>query len=135
VKRVFWTIVLTAVTALLVIALPGMSGAAPGSDVNGPACVNINGWTPSYAGGGAARDQPTYTLYIVTDTGADPVAIPGTIDSTGGLFFGPVTVTDDDPDICVYATSSRGSRILDTAPDTGCLSLTAGGTGGGSGFN
>lgn len=145
--------------AALIAVLPGISKAAPGSDVNGPACVNFNGINVSYNGAGASRDQPpytfaaqvflgsdgmasackniTYTLYIVTDIGATPSQLsPNPADLLEGrVTFGPVGVTDDDADICIYGTTARGSRILDTAPDTACLQLHAGATGGLAGFS
>jgi hypothetical protein len=46
-----------------------------------------------------------------------------------------VNVEDDDAEICIYGTTARGTRILDTAPDTGCLSVVAGTTGGLTGFS
>jgi hypothetical protein len=39
-----------------------------------------------------------------------------------------------DGNVCVYATTSDGRREIDRAPDTGCVELIPGGSGGGVGF-
>jgi hypothetical protein len=151
--------------AALAPAVVRASGDAKGPacvDISGPpdaAGFPTAGARVSYLGTGTLRDQPpytfsaqlllgadgaasgckniTYTLYIVTDSGLNPIPLVGTIDDQGQVVIaaGGIAVSDDDPDICIYATTSRGSRILDRAPDSGCLDLHAGASGGLAGFS
>jgi hypothetical protein len=77
--------------------------------------------------------QLTYTLYVIVD-GTDPsTAIP--FPMAGNPQWLGLAIPDDDPDICVFATAGTKGKAFDTAPDSGCLPLHAGTTGGGSGFN
>ena len=66
--------------------------------------------------------------------GADP-ATAQAYPLDGSAQWLNIATGDDDPNICVFATTSHNGKVYDTAPDTGCLVLTAGTTGGGTGFN
>jgi hypothetical protein len=134
-------------TTALLAALAAST--AVGAGESGPKCANITGETHNYVAvsantyrlglelllGAPACQQITYTLYVVQDTGATPVAVDQTGASATGNPQFVTTVTDDDTVICVFATSaSQGGHVHDRAPDTGCLEIAAGSSGGGSGF-
>jgi hypothetical protein len=145
-----------AILALAAVAAtaPSLSSGAVG-DTNGPPCRDITGGQFNYSATGtntynlnaqlllgddglaAPCKQLTYTLYVLVDgtdpnaAGATPLAFP----QDGSAQWTGITITDDDPNICVYATTSHNGKVLDTAPDSGCLVVTAGTTGGGGGFN
>jgi hypothetical protein len=151
VKKVIGLPVLALVLAALVAALaPGAARALDG-DANGPACrditngqfnytqtgtntFNLNGQLLLGADGLAAPcKQLIYTLYVIVD-GANPssaIAFP----MNGNAQWLNLAITDDDTSICVFATAGNKGKAFDTAPDSGCLELTAGTSGGGSGFN
>jgi hypothetical protein len=142
------TLALTAVAA----TAPSLSGGAVG-DANGPPCRDITNGQFNYSqtgtgtfnlnaqvllgddGSAAACKQITYTLYVLVDgtdpTGGTPLAFP----QDGSTQWTGIAISDDDPNICVFATTGHNAKVFDTAPDSGCLVLTAGTTGGGSGFN
>jgi hypothetical protein len=153
------------VLALVLAALGALAPAAARSatgDTNGPSCRDITNGQFNYtqtsfnqtgpntfnlngqlllgdAGTTAPCKQVTYTLYVIID-GSDPAtatAYPPDPDAllTGNVQWTGISITDDDPNICVYATTSHNGKVFDTAPDTGCLVVTAGTTGGGGGFN
>ncbi len=141
-------------------------GVVSASAESGPNCADITGpngvgATFFYRGTGTEQNQPpytfgmklllgapacksvVYTVYYILDEGAagaagQPVAVQQNpvLDTDGFPTFGPITVTDDDPTICVFATTaSKGGHVHDRANETGCLSLTAPTSGGGSGFS
>jgi hypothetical protein len=143
---------LSALTLVLLVALaPGISTATPG-DANGPDCRDITGPAFAYASTGTTgvyslSAQPalgptgetapckniTYTLYVINDGTDLSTATPYA--QSGSNAWTDITVTDDDPDICVVATTSTG-RVFDTAPDSpDCYPLTADTTGAPGGFN
>lgn len=155
-RRTVTAALATATLAVAALAI-GVSGAVGES---GPRCADIAGETHTYRGGGGGQNespytlsmalllaapackQITYTVYVIQDSGG-PTAIAANRTPEGDLAttpdgnptFGPVTITDDDPTICVYATTaSKGGKVHDRAPDVGCLELTAPASGGGSGF-
>jgi hypothetical protein len=141
--------------AATVLAAAAVSLAAGES---GPKCADITAETHNYRGTGTGGGPPgpysfamelllaapacksiTYTVYIVQDPGATPVAVQQSGTSTDGHPQFLTTVNDDDPTICVYATTtSKGGHVHDRAPDAtatpDCLELTAPATGGGSTF-
>ena len=144
----------TLVLAVVAANAPSLSSGAVG-DTNGPPCRDINNGTFNYSNTGtntynlnaqlllgadnaaAPCKQVTYTLYVLVD-GTDPTApgaTPLVFAQDGSASWTGITITDDDPNICVYATTSHNAKVFDTAPDAGCLVLTAGQTGGGGGFN
>jgi hypothetical protein len=150
VKKVIGLPLLAFVLAALVALAPGAAQSSIG-DANGPACRDITNGTFNYAmnpdgtfnlnaqlllgdaGTTPACKSTTYTLYVIVD-GTDPTtALPFAKDGSA-QWLNEITITDDDPTICVFATTATG-RVFDTAPDTGCLSLTAPTTGGPGGFN
>lgn len=144
----------TLVLAAVAVTAPSLSSGAIG-DTNGPPCRDISNGQFNYTQTGtgtfnlngqlllgddglaAPCRQVTYTLYVLVD-GTDPAApgaTPLAFPQDGSVQWTGITITDDDPNICVYATTGHNAKVFDTAPDSGCLVLTAGTTGGGSGFN
>jgi len=145
----------TLALAAVAITAPSLSSGAVG-DTNGPPCRDISNGQFNYSqtatagtfnlnaqlllgddGLAAACKQVTYTLYVLVD-GTDPTApgaTPLAFPQDGSVQWTGIMITDDDPYICVYATTSHNAKVFDTAPDSGCLVVTAGVTGGGSGFN
>lgn len=160
-KRSIGVSLATLTLALVAMLVPGVSGGAPSpSDTNGPACRNIDGPNGvgaqfNYSGTGTLRDEPpytlgakfllgsdgttppcknvTYTLYVIVD-GTDP-ATATAYPLDGSAEWTDLAIADNDPDICVFGTTSHNNQVFDHAPDTGCLPLHAGTTGGGGGFN
>jgi hypothetical protein len=123
--------------AVAVGALAPGAGAALSGDVLGPACADIVGGGFGIAGGtlsGSARTaEPacgfiTYTLYVdgqPVATGT-PNPIVDTVVGFSSAFAGSSG--------CVYATSSVGNHVFDRAPDSGCVTVEEGGSGGFEGF-
>ncbi len=119
-----------------------------GVDAKGPPCADISAgflYTEDATEVRADLQTPvasctfvTYTLYVDSSPATEPVSMmgDGTADlgDAGDLIRLSASVADTDQMICVYATSSIGSHVVDRAPDTGCVALTPGGTGGGGGF-
>lgn len=158
-KRSIGVSLATLTVALGAMVVPGVSGGVPSpGDTNGPACRDINGPNGvggqfNYSGTGTSSDpytlsarfllgpdgttapckNVTYTLYVIVD-GSDP-ATATAYSLVGSNQWQNLTITDDDPDICVFGTTGHGSQVFDRAPDTGCLQLTAGTSGGPGGFN
>jgi hypothetical protein len=123
------------------------TGVVPAGAESGPKCADITGENHNYAIQGtvsvglilagasdAASSVPcksvTYTLVISGITGS-----PLVITQKGSNLFSNVTFSDVDNNICISATtSSSGGKIYDAAPDYGCLEISVGSSGGGSGF-
>ena len=114
---------------------------------SGPKCADITGENHNYAVQGtisvglilagasdATSSTPcksvTYTLVISGITGN-----PLIVTQKGDNLFSGVTFFDADNNICISATAgSSGGKVHDAAPDAGCLEISVGSTGGGSGF-
>jgi hypothetical protein len=140
--RMLWGIALVAAIALLV------APTSFGVDAKGPPCGDITAgffYTPDATEARADLQTPvasctfvTYTLYVDSNPATEPVSTmgDGTADlgDAGDLIRLSASVADTDQMICVYATSSIGGHVIDRAPDTGCVPLAPGGTGGGGGF-
>lgn len=142
-KQVVTVFLLVAAAALAPVA----AGSGPGVE-GGPSCADIVGETHSYsydsaagtgainlqlqlAGGAAACKQITYTL-VVSGVSGTPVATT----QKGSVEFVGITFSDTDNKVCISATTgSAGGHVYDAAPDLGCLEITAGASGGTSGFN
>jgi len=119
-----------------------------GVDAKGPPCANISAgflYTAEATEVRADLQTPvasctfvTYTLYVESSPATEPVSVmgDGTADlgDAGDLIRLSASVNDSDQMICVYATSSIGTHVIDRAPNDGCVPLTPGGTGGGGGF-
>lgn len=149
-KKVIGLPLLALVLAALVGLAPGAARAVTG-DANGPSCRDITNGQFNYtqtgtntfnlnaqlllgdAGTTAPCKQVTYTLYVIVD-GADP-ATATAYPQDGNAQWLNIAISDDDSNICVFATTSHNGKVFDTAPDSGCLVVTAGTTGGGGGFN
>jgi hypothetical protein len=154
VKKVIGLPMLVLVLAALVALAPGAARALIG-DAKGPSCRDITNGQFNYTGTGTNFDMPPYTLSGQLLLGDDGLAAPckqvtytlyvivdGTDASTataypqdGNVQWLNLPIADDDPDICVFATTGNNAKAFDTAPDSGCLPLHAGTTGGGGGFN
>jgi hypothetical protein len=133
----------------------GWAVAAP-DDAKGPPCANITDTDWSYSPDGttatvtiflgtASCTSISYTLFVQdsdTETAVQATSTAfgdGIADDTSGPGTDSVTlnatVTDQDGEVCLFATTSRRpQRDLDRAPNTGCVPLIPGGTAGGSGF-
>ena len=60
---------------------------------------------------------------------------PLVVSQKGDNLFSGVTFSDTDDNICISATTgSSGGKVHDAAPDAGCLEISVGHAGGGSGF-
>jgi hypothetical protein len=126
-------------------ALVGASGVSA-VDAKGPPCGDI---AMDYAYSGDATTASanlftpvasctfvTYTLVVESSPATDPVSATG----DDSAFFQDGTdvvtlstaVSDSDSEICVYSQSTIASHVIDRAPDTGCITLHPGDTGGGS---
>ena len=155
-KRFLW---LPLVFALMALAA-GVSGATAAGD-GGLPCGNIKGglWNFSQDNPPSGTtytlhgfqftmatqpcfDRVMYTLYVQKDP-TDASFVPYTSTITGetdtSVGFIP-NLTDDDTQMCVYGETSvlKGNgdtRVIDRAPDTGCLTINANTSGGGVGFN
>jgi hypothetical protein len=103
-----------------------------------PPCTNINGGGGAYDGSTVLfsitldADPCTdirYRLFVHEGETNDTLLAKSTYqgwNSQQRVDFA-VTVTDDDPTVCVHAeTIGRDGKVLDRAPDTGCLPLTVG---------
>jgi hypothetical protein len=150
VKKIIGLPVLAVALAALVALAPGVGRGAIG-DANGPGCRDITNGTFNYSNTGtntfnlnaqlllgadgqtAPCKSTKYTLYVIVD-GTDPANALAFAKDGSAQWLNEITITDDDPTICVFATTATG-RVFDTAPDAECLSLTAPTTGGGGGFN
>jgi hypothetical protein len=152
-KRLLALLLATSALAVMAAVIAGVSRAGSG-DSAGPACTDLNGATFNYAtasvtgtytlgaqlflgpnGSSGPCKNIDYTLYVITGSSqSDPIPVVGSADPQGNLLFGPTTISDTDGSICVFGTSARNGRVLDRAPDSGCLQLNAGGTGGNVGF-
>ncbi len=134
-------------------------GAVSAGAESGPKCADITAETHTYRGTGTtplggppgpytfamelllaapACKSVVYTVYRIQDPGDNPTPVlqDSTLSPLGNPTFTATGISDDDPNICVYATSaSKGGHIHDRAPDTGCLALVAPASGGGSGFS
>ena len=125
------------VIALLALAvLPLLAACEPPE--GSPPCTNINGGGGSYDGSTVLfsvtldADPCTNIRYrLVVHEGEDNETVLGRAtyqgwNSQSRVDFA-VTVTDDDPTVCVHAeTVGRDGKVLDRAPDVGCLPLTVG---------
>jgi hypothetical protein len=137
---------LTLVVGLLVALVPSVSRALE-NDASGPACRDITNATFSYSSTGTLNAQlllgpagttpacknVTYTLYVIVDGTNEATALAFPKDGSA-QWLNEITITDDDNDICVFATTATG-RVFDRAPDADCLPLTRPTTGGGGGIN
>ena len=128
-----------------VVAALAASGA---SGESGPNCADIVGETHNYtydagtstgrislqlllSGGDAACKHITYTLVVSGVSGS-----PLVVSQKGSVDFVGITFGDSDNKVCISAeTASAGGHVYDAAPDAGCLEITAGASGGTSGFN
>ncbi len=133
-----------------------MPAAAETPGTVSPACADIVGGGASYDGSAVTGSVRTaapscksvvYTM-VVYQYGAD-----NTVSSIGSqslrgdnsaAFVGVFSVPATTPYVCVFFVSSRGSHVLDVAPDSGCPTtldtslantLVAGGAPGGIGYD
>jgi hypothetical protein len=141
---------LFALTAALVVGAATASAASPTEPPASLACLDINGgtgftWDGATLSGSITLSAPackqgTYSLIVLDDaTSTTPLATlsgtPGPSGTQVVLFNGQVT--DDDTQVCVYATSAIGGRIFDVgAPDQQrCLGVDQSGSSPGTPFH
>jgi hypothetical protein len=137
-------------SGLLLVALgvAALAGAVSAGAESGPRCADITGEQHNYTVRGTlnfallldgASDfslstpckSVTYTLIISGITGG-----PLVISQKGDHTFDNITFSDTDDNICVSATTgSSGGKVHDAAPNAGCLEISVGPSGGGSGFS
>ena len=130
-----------AATAALVIG----SGAGA-VDAKGPPCGDIK-LDAFYSGDGttaganlftpvATCTNVTYTVFIDSSPATAPVSAQGDgvadLGAQGDFVALSTSVSDSDSTICIYSQSTIGGHVIDRAPDTGCVTLHPGETGGGS---
>lgn len=152
-KRFFVGLVVAAVVVLA--AFSGGAPAAPGE--GGPPCTDISGNTVNFPsstdgtytlvmqvklGAPACIGRITYKLFVVNEASTPENPLPDYEATLTGFTAdgNPVfQFSSSDSTICVYATtSSKTGHLHDRAPNAtsspNCLELTAGISGGGSGF-
>jgi hypothetical protein len=149
------------VIPVVALALAAMAGSAPAAvdDVKGPACADITdtSWLYSTDGATATVDielgtascpSVSYTLWVV-DSATDSTPVSSASVRGDGVALSPgldvvtvqagVPATDQDGEVCLYATTSVGRHVFDRAPDAdltpNCVELIPGGSGGVSGHN
>ena len=146
------------VLALALLALSAMPVAAGQGESGGP-CANILaqgdrgslvGTTASYDGSTVGArielaapscEKYTYTLYVEDDVDGQTRTISTSVsgDGTSSLLLVDLAYVAGDGDVCVYLTSSNTVqntiKVLDRAPDSGCITLQVGQTSGGAGGN
>lgn len=139
--RTFAAVLFVAATAALV----GASGVGA-VDAKGPPCgdiamdyfysgdgtsVSVNLFTPV-----ASCTNVTYTLVVDSSPPTAPVSAQGdgnaALGQDGDFVALSTGVSDSDNTICIYSRSTIASHVIDRAPDTGCITLHPGDTGGGS---
>jgi len=148
VKRL--TVVAVAAAGILVVPLAGLAASGPEDDVNGPRCANIlPGTSASYdTDGGTGKATVTalitleippcksldrYVLHVLDLAGTVELATAtgqsGTLPNEVGFRYAFESAPPNG--VCVFLTSgSPGGRLIDRAPDTGCVDY---GLDGGSG--
>jgi hypothetical protein len=139
-----------ATTAALVLAALGVAMLAvtvSAAAESGPRCADITGENHNYAA------QGTVSVGLILDGAADALAstpcksvtytlvisgisgTPRVVSQKGNHLFEGITFSDTDNNICISATTGpSGGKVHDAAPDAGCLEISVGSTGGGSGF-
>lgn len=140
------TVSLTVAAAIAAAVL--VAGVSNARGESGPSCADITGETHGptnffdattgrgtlnvrlLTASGSACKQVTYTLVVSGVTGT-----PIVISQKGSLDFTGIGYADTDNKVCISATTaSSGGHVYDAAPDAGCIEITSGTTGGGSGF-
>ena len=144
-----FALALLALTAIPVAAGPGESG--------GP-CANILaqgdkgstvGTTASYSGtavgvrielAAPSCEKYTYTLTVEDVVNGQPVTISTSVAGNGSSIIElALEYTAQDGDVCISASSGfegkTTAKVLDRAPDSGCITLQAGQSSGGAGGN
>lgn len=140
-------------TAFVVVPVLGAAPPGPGDDVNGPRCANILEGQASYdTDAGTAKPTVTglislevpackgldrYVLHVLDLAGTTELAI-----TTGQAGPSPTEIgfryafdSGAPSAVCVYITShTPGGRMIDRAPDTGCVDLGLDGGAGGRTF-
>ena len=142
-------VVVLAAAALAVVPVAGMAARGPADDVNGPRCANILEGLASYdTDEGTGKPTATalitletapcnsldrYVLHVLDLSGTSELATAtgqsGTLPNEAGFRY--AFDANAPSDVCVFLTSGTpGGRLIDRAPDTGCIDL---GLDGGSG--
>ena len=86
-----------------------------------PPVIAPGSFSPELRLAGKGCSGMTYTIHVLDDDGVTPLASQSVRGSRGSVVvFDEMIIVDDDPGICVYATSSAGSRLFDRVPAVGC---------------
>jgi len=149
-------IVLLAVVAAA-LSLPVAGSSAPIDQVKGPACGDITLWDPDQAGPPVYTTQrgtaPATVFALLTTAKPSCSSMTYTIsvyDATGTTLLNSQTFQGDDTSssfsysfspagapsqVCISATRTRDGHVVDSAPNSGCFSLSLDTSPGGSGIN
>jgi hypothetical protein len=145
--------------AMLLLATPASAASGFAHDSKGPACTNIipsDGVNTSDGSFDTATQtvsfqlvlaassctDVTYTLYVLDEENSATATVSWQFGSGASnlVQFIDVPVSSTDGDVCVYATTGKGSKLYDRAPDATpkdptdveCVVITDQGSGGGS---
>ena len=139
------------------LALPATGATAPGGDkVTGGPCADITVYDPDQAGPPVYTTRPagTATVYALLTTAkasCSGAAYTVTVyDASGTAVLDSQTFTGDGStssfsytfspagapsQVCIAATSMKGGKVNDAAPNTGCYGMVLDTSPGGSGLN
>lgn len=143
------------VVATAALALPVAATTAPVDQVKGPACGDITFWDdvqggpPAYTTFGGAASvfsslttakpscaKTTYAVSVYDSTGTTLLTSQSQVgDGSTSLFLFTLTPAGAPAQVCVSASSSRDGKVIDAAPNSGCVVLSLGLSPGGSGLN
>ena len=153
------------IALLLVVAaalvIPATGATAPIDQVRGPACADITLFGPDGSGNpvyttrqaGTTTPGPatvyaalttakpscsgfTYTITVYDATGTtvlDSQTFAG--DDTSSSFSYSFSPPGGPSEVCISATSSRDEKVIDAAPNSGCVVIALDTSPGGGGFN
>lgn len=154
-----------ALTLFLLLAAPVAAVKGIARDSRGPTCTDIIGSDGTIDSGGSytynattgtgtvtfqlvlagtSCTDVTYTLYILDEATSTTATSAWTVgDGTSNVIqFWNVAVSTTDADVCVYATTTKGAKLYDRAPDATprdpsdveCVLISASESGAGSRF-
>ena len=137
------------------LAIPATGATAPADQVKGPACGDITLWDDVQAGPPAysnftgtptvfasittakpSCDSLTYQFDVYNASGTTLLSsqsFPG--DGSTSEFQFTYSPPGGPNQVCVSASSLRGDKVVDAAPNSGCFVADLGSSGGQSGLN
>jgi hypothetical protein len=139
-------LVLGLAVAALAVAAPTFAGQG-GGDAQGPSCADIVNGSGSYASDGtvtvlvdyasavdaSACGQVVYHVYADTAQGTVELTLVQAADADTLVFRG--TVDTSNASVCISASTTIESHVIDNAPDSGCFSLPKNASPGFGGFS